>query len=117
MPLLDSITKKVADQMPSIISPAGHALADYLSAGGFVVYGVGSWNRNRRAALGSLACGIFQAGLAAVTDYPGGIIKRVSFPSHGRIDIGFAGMVGTMPNYVGIQDSREARFFRLQAVV
>ncbi len=117
MPLLDSLAKKATDYLPSVISPAGHAAADYASVGGFLAFGAWAWNRNRRAAVGSIGCGLFQVALAAVTDYPGGIIKRLSFTSHGRIDIGLATMVGTMPSYVGIQDAPEARFFRLQAVL
>ena len=115
MPVLDQLTRRVTDRLPSVISPRGHAVADYAMAGGFLAYGVLTWNRNRRAAFGSIGCGLFQLALSAVTDYPGGVVKELSFPSHGRIDIGLVAMVGAMPGYLGIEKAREARFFRMQA--
>ncbi len=116
MPLLDQLTKKVADNLPSVISPTGHAIADYASAAGFLAFGAWAWRHRRRAALASVLCGGFQIAAAALSDYPGGISKHLSFRSHGRIDVGFAAMVGTMPDYMGFKDADEARFFRMQAI-
>ncbi len=116
MPLLDQLTKRVADYLPSVISPTGHAVADYATAAGFLAFGAWAWRHRRHAALASILCGTFQVGVALMTDYPGGITKHISFRSHGRIDVGFAAMVGTMPDYMGFKDADEARFFRMQAI-
>ncbi len=116
MPLLDQLTKRVADQLPSVVSPKSHAIADYAAAAAFLGYGLFAWNRDRRAAVGSIGCAAFGLVTAVLTDYPGGLVRKISFESHGRIDIGLAGLVGTMPEYVGLKDRPAARFFRLQAV-
>ncbi len=116
MPLLDQLTKRATDYLPSVISPTGHAIADYTTAAAFLAFGAWAWRHERRAALASLLCGGFQIGVAAVTDYPGGITKQISFRTHGRIDVGFAAMIAAMPDYMGFKDAKEARFFRMQAI-
>lgn len=117
MPVLDQLAKRITDQLPSIISPTAHAVADYATAAAFLGYGAWAWNKNRRAALASIACGLLEVGIAAVTDYPGGVAKHLSFRSQGRMDIGTAAIVGAMPDYMGFKGDREARFFHMQAVV
>ncbi len=116
MPVLDQLANRVADRLPTVISPTAHAVIDYATAASFIAYGVWAWNRDRRAALTSLGVGASEIAISALTDYPGGISRHLSLRSHGRIDVGLAALVGTMPDAMGFRDERPARFFHMQAV-
>ena len=116
MPFLDKAARGIADRLPTVISPRTHAVIDYATAGTFLAMGGLLWRKNRRAALASLICGGSELLTSVLTDYPGGVTKAISFPLHGRIDAGLATMVGTMPNFLGFDDTAQSRFFRLQAI-
>lgn len=116
MALMQKGVMAVTERMPKVISPKTHAIIDYATAGSFFLMGALLWNRNRRAALGSMLCGAMEAGTAMMTDYPGGVKPLLSFQTHGRIDAGFAGFVAALPNVMMFGDEPEANFFRGQAV-
>lgn len=113
MARLYAVADTVTRRLPKIVSPRGHAIADYLTAGIFVVAGALFWRTNKRAAAASLLCGSAELALALMTDYPGGIARIVSFPKHGRIDIGFAALTAAMPEILGFHQGRS--FFLLQS--
>lgn len=117
MPLLANITKSVTDRMPKVISPGAHAIIDYATAAGFIGMGIFMWKREKRAAISSLVCGAAEALTAVMTDYPGGLVKEISFETHGRIDVGMAGMVATMPGVMHFEDDPASRFFSIQAIM
>lgn len=116
MPLLDKAAKGVADRLPSVISPKTHAIIDYATAAVFLAASGLLWRKNRPAALAGLICGGSELLISLLTDYPGGVAKSISFPQHGRIDAGLAGMAGTIPAFLGFAETPQARFFRMQAV-
>lgn len=116
MPMLVNATKSITDRLPKVISPGAHAIIDYATAASFIGMGIFLWNRNKRAAVSSLVCGAAELVTAATTDYPGGIVKTMSFETHGRIDIGIAGMVASMPNVMRFSDDSSSRFFQMQAL-
>ena len=117
MPLLANLTKSVTDRMPKVISPGAHAVIDYATAAGFIGMGIFLWKREKRAAISSLVCGAAEAATAAMTDYPGGLVDEISFETHGRIDVGMAGLVATMPGVMRFEDDPSSRFFTMQAVM
>ena len=117
MPLLANITKSVTDRMPKVISPGAHAIIDYATAAGFIGMGIFMWKREKRAAISSLVCGAAEALTAVMTNYPGGLVKEISFETHGRIDVGMAGMVATMPGVMHFEDDPASRFFSMQAIM
>lgn len=117
MPLLANITKSVTDRMPKVISPGAHAIIDYATAAGFIGMGIFMWKREKRAAISSLVCGAAEALTAIMTNYPGGLVKEISFETHGRIDVGMAGMVATMPGVMHFEDDPASRFFSMQAIM
>jgi hypothetical protein len=117
MPIADRATRAVAKRLPKIIGPRAHAVADYATAGAFFLTGALFWRDNQRAALGALLCGGAITATSLLTDYPGGIKRVISFPAHGRIDAGLAGLTATMPNFLAFSDDEEARFFRGFALV
>ena len=116
MPILANATKAVTDRMPKVISPGVHAIIDYATAGTFFAMGALFWSRNKRAAVSSIVCGAAEAITAATTDYPGGVVKGMSFTTHGRIDVGMAALVSSLPGIMKFSDEPEARFFGLQAI-
>ena len=117
MPLLANITKSVTDRMPKVISPGAHAIIDYATAAGFIGMGIFLWRREKRAAISSLVCGAAEAMTAVMTDYPGGLVKEISFETHGRIDVGMAGLVAAMPGVMRFEDDPASRFFSVKAIM
>jgi hypothetical protein len=117
MPLLDRMTQKVTDQLPSVVTPRLHSLFDYGTAAAFLLFGASAWKRDKRVAVSSVGCGVFHLFNSALTDYSERRGDRLDMEHHARIDMGFAAMVGTMPSFMGIQDKYDARFFRVLAIV
>ena len=116
MALLDVGVKMLSNRMPKVLSPKTHAIIDYASAGAFFVMAPILWKRNRRAAIASLACGAAATTAALLADHPGGAAKVVSFPTHGKMEAGFAGVVGSLPALIGFSGQWPAIFFRSQAL-
>jgi len=54
--------------------------------------------------------------LSAITDYPGGITRQVSFRTHGRIDGGLALLTASLPEFMNFSDTPQARLFDMQAI-
>jgi len=115
MPVITSAVDSLTRRLPKVISPQAHAIADYLVIGSFFVAGILYWRRNRRAAIGALVCG--GAGLAVnlATDYPGGRYSLVDFKDHGKIDVGLAAVAATLPEFMSFSETRERRFFLIEA--
>lgn len=116
MGLMESGVKAVSGRMPKMISPTVHAVIDYAIAGSFFVAGALLWNKNRKAAIGSIACGVAGVATAAVTDYPGGLKPLISFRTHERVDGGLASVVGAMPIALNFSDEPQAKLFRAQGI-
>ena len=116
MPILNSVAKAVSKPLPRIISPKAHAVADYMTVGSFFMAGAMFWSRSKRAALSALFCGGAELAVSLLTDYPGGVKRVISFPMHGKIDMGFAAMAATMPEFMAFEDEPETTFFRAQGV-
>lgn len=105
-----------ANQMPKVVGPRAHAVIDYAVAATFFTVGALFWNRDKRAAISSIICGVATVTNSIFTDYPGGIVKAISYHTHGRIDMGLAGLTATMPQVMGFGDEAESRFFQMQAI-
>jgi hypothetical protein len=116
MPLMQKGVAAAAGRMPKVISPKLHAIIDYVVAGSFFLMGALFWKRNKSAALSSFICGGAVTATSLITDYPGGVAKLISFPLHGKIDMGLAGVCYAMPDLMGFDDDREKWFFRVQAL-
>ena len=112
MPVVQAATKVIAKRLPKVVNPRAHAVLDYVTAGAFLALGVMCWSRNKRASVGAFLCGAATAANAMLTDYPGGVTKVISYPTHGQIDAGLAGLAATMPNIFAFQEEDEAKYFR-----
>lgn len=116
MPLLAQLTRWSTNKMPKVINPTAHAIIDYATAATFFAMAAFFWRRNKRAAISSLVCGSAETITALLTDYPGGVVREISFETHGKIDFGLAGLVANMPAMMRFSDEPESRFFTLQGM-
>lgn len=117
MPVLQKAIQFVGKPLPKVISPRVHAVADYATAGLFLMGAAAAWRKNKRAAVASLICGAAEVAVAALTDYPGGVKHVISFPLHRKIDFGLSSMAATMPEFLAFEDDNEKAFFRMQSVL
>lgn len=114
MAVVNNVAGVVTKRLPKVVSPTTHAIADYITAGAFLIAGALFWRRNRRAALASLVCGGTDLALSLLTDYPGGVSKVISFPTHCKIDVGLAAMAAEMPRFMKFENDKQKTFFYLQ---
>ena len=112
MPISTKLTELATKPLPKMISPGMHAVIDWSTAGAFVAAGALLWKKNKRAALASMVCGNLIGSLIFLTDSPGGVWKKISFETHGRIDPGVSGLVASMPNLLGFSQEPESRLFQ-----
>lgn len=117
MPLAQKSIQLMGKAMPKVASPKVRAVADYATAVVFLAGAIFFWRRNRRAAVASLLCGAAEAGVAALTDYPGGMKRTISFPLRRKIDLGLSSMAAAMPHFLAFEDEKEKAFFRTQSLV
>ncbi len=116
MPILDQAAKFAVNRMPKVINPTAHAVIDYAAAATFLGMAGLFWKRNKRAAMASLVCGATEVLTAMLTDYPGGVVKQLSFETHGSIDFGMSGLVAGLPDMMRFSGKPESRFFRVQGL-
>lgn len=116
MPLLNA-ANMVAKRLPKVISPRAHAIADYLVAGSFFVFGAMVWGRNKRAAIAAFGSGALATANSMMTDYPGGMWKVFDFDTHCKNDMALAGLTAMKPTLLFFRDEPEAWFFRGQAML
>jgi hypothetical protein len=117
MPLLHSIVKAVTKPMPKVLSPGAHAVADYISIAGFMLLGALAMRSNKRAGAGLIACGVAEAATVMLTDFPGGVVKKIPFSTHGKIDMGLAAVAATLPGFLGFEKDAERVYFEGQALL
>jgi hypothetical protein len=117
MPVLHKAIRIAESRLPKVVSPTTHAVADYLTAALFFAGSVLFWRKSKRAAVASLICGAAEIGVAAFTDYPGGVKHPISFPLHRKIDFGLSSMTATMPDFLAFEDEKEKAFFRTQSIL
>ncbi|HZQ67361.1 MAG TPA: hypothetical protein VFA68_02485 [Terriglobales bacterium] len=109
----DALTRR----LPKFLTPKAHAAGDYLAAGMFFAASALFWRRNRRAALGSAACGGLKLVSSSLTDYDESRSNLISLPFHKKADLGIAAMSAAIPEFLGIQEPGPKRFFLAQAVL
>ena len=98
------------------ISPSQHAVLDYSVAATFLALGFKLLPANRRAAALAFVNGGMVLGLSALTDYPGGVWRTLSFQAHRTGDILQAALAGLGPVMLGFSASPEAKYFYGQAL-
>lgn len=102
-------------RVPKVISPQSHAVLDYTVATTFFTMGFRNFSRHRRAAVLALLNGGMVLGVSLLTDYPGGVWRRIPFRTHRTFDIAQAALAGLGPALFGFAGDHEAQFFHAQA--
>jgi hypothetical protein len=108
---------RIADHVPKVIDPGTHAVLDYLTAGSFIAMGFAWMNRHPRASTLAFINGASVLAASVLTDYPGGVWRKLSFRTHGMLDVMQASMSATMPALMGFGSEPEAQFFHAQAAL
>ena len=113
MPVLHKTVAALTSRMPKVISPKAHAIIDYATIGAFGLFASLAWKKNKRAAISAITCGIAELTTTLLTDFPGGVAPLISFPTHGKIDMGLEATCVSLPNLMRFDDEAEARLFRI----
>jgi hypothetical protein len=98
-----------------IIDPSRHAVLDYATAGTFFTLAARYRNTNRAASTLAFINGASVLLLSLFTDYPGGVIRKLSFRTHGMVDAIQASMSALGPALFGFAGTPEAKVFYAQA--
>jgi len=106
---------RVAEDLKGSISPAQHAVLDYGVAATFFALGARYRGVNRAASTLAFLNGAMVLGMSLFTDYPGGVWRRISFRTHGTLDVVQAALAGLGPLLFGFADEEEAGVFYAQA--
>ena len=102
--------------VPKTIDARKHAMLDYGVAFTYFTLAARFWGRHRPAAALAVMNGAMVLGMSLCTDYPGGLWRKISFPTHGALDVVQAGLAGLGPVLMGFAGDEEARAFYGQAV-
>ena len=97
------------------ISPAQHAVLDYSVASLFFTLGFRYRTHNSAASALAFANAGMVLGMSLLTDYPGGVWRKISFKTHGVLDMFQAALTGLGPMLFGFADTPEANVFYGQA--
>ena len=90
-------------------------MLDYGVAATFLTMGFALMSRHRPAAALAFTNGVMVLGLSMLTDYPGGVVRAISFRGHRTGDIIQAALAGLGPALFGFAKEPEARYFYGQA--
>lgn len=100
---------------PRVIDRRTHAALDYLTTGYFLILAAYFWDSNKRAAATALINGGAVLSVSMFTDYPGALVRKIPFETHGKIDMMQAAMATGLPTLLGFGDDAAALPFRMQA--
>jgi hypothetical protein len=107
---------KAATGLSNTISPAQHAVLDYSVASTFLAVGMSLFRSNRKASALALINGGMVLVMSMLTDYPGGVVRKLSFKAHRTGDIVQASLAGLGPVLLGFANEPEAKYFYGQAL-
>lgn len=109
-----AITDQIA--VSKSINPAQHAALDYGVAATFFALGMRYRGRNAAASALAFINGGMVLGTSLLTDYPGGLWGKISFKTHGTLDVVQAALAGFGPLLFGFSHTPESRTFYGQAM-
>jgi len=116
MSLMQKVSGMAIEKMPKVISPKGHAIADYvMAAGAFTAAALFFKSGHKIAGIGALVAGVGELTNPLITNFPGGVWDVISFPTHGRVDVGLTSMVASIPRMMKLDGGMESKFFYMHA--
>jgi hypothetical protein len=116
MALLQKGASIFSNRLPKVLGPRAHAVAGYSVAALFFTAGTLFWRRHKSASLSALLCGSGVLLNTLFTDHPGGVVREMSYETHGKIDAGLAALSASIPGLMGFSGDRQARFFEAMAL-
>jgi hypothetical protein len=116
MALLHKGASIFSNRLPKVLGPGTHFMIDYSVAALCFTAGALFWSRHKSASISALLCGTGALLNGLFTDYPGGVVPAISFETHGKIDVGLAGITAAVPGLMGFAHDAQARFFEATAV-
>jgi hypothetical protein len=105
--------ERATRNVPRTIDRDTHAALDYLTVGAFMTMAGLFGGRNKRATTVALINGLMVLGVSLFTDYRGSLRRKISFRTHGELDIVQAMTAAGLPLLLGMGAS--ALPFFLQA--
>ena len=93
-----------AKTLTTAISPAQHAVLDYGVAATFLAFGFSRLSRHRPAAALAFVNGAMILGMSLLTNYPGGVLRALTFRMHRSGDIAQAALAGLGPIFVRVRN-------------
>jgi hypothetical protein len=90
---------------------------DYVAATALVGLGFYLKGRNERASTYAFANAGSVVLASIFTDYPGGVIRRLSFRTHGVLDVIQASALAAGPHLLGFAGTSVARMFYMKAAL
>lgn len=112
MSIAGRVLSSVEDRLPKFIDARAHGALDYLHAAFFLGMAWRWRKRQPRAAVAALLTGSVLLAESLVTDYPLGVAKVISFPTHGRMDKLLAVSSLELPRVLGFDGTAEAAVFK-----
>lgn len=106
------VIKSAEERLPKVIDARTHAALDYLHVALFLGL-AWRWRKRRpRAAVAALVSGSVLLAESVCTDYPLGVVKTMSFSTHGRMDRLLAASSLEIPKVLGFDGTPEAAIFK-----
>ena len=106
----------VIDGVEPALQRRTHAALDYLTTSYFFILAAYFWGSNKRAAATALINGTAVLGVSMFTDYPGALVRKIPFETHGKIDMMQASMAAGLPVLLGFATDAAAAPFEMQAM-
>lgn len=97
--------------LPKVISPTGHAIIDWTLLAGTLTTAYVFSKKNRVIGISALMAALLEGANIAFTNFPGGLVKKMSFPSHGRMGLGNLPIFVALPALMGFARRPESLFF------
>ena len=116
MPISTKLTELATKPLPKFVRPGVHAVIDWGVAAAFLTAGALLWKKNTRASIASYLCADLIGSLIFLTNCPGGVWKKISFETHGKIDPGISALVVALPNLLNFSDKEESKFFQAMGI-
>jgi hypothetical protein len=111
MNAIQTTANSALEKGPKVMGARGHAIMDYVLLGLTVAAATAMCRTNRKAAIAATIVAKTAVLNTLMTDFPGGVWRKISFQTHGQIDLGSTALVAMMPKLMGFSKRSEAKFF------
>ena len=108
---------QMTSRVPKVIDQRTHAILDYTTAATLLAMGFKLRNQHPAASNFAFLNAATVLMASALTDYPGGIFRKMSFQMHGMMDVMQASMMAVGPALMGFGKDPEAQLFYAQAAM